>query len=499
MNNYCKITFSLCLLFSSISWAQQNNYWAIQYGGRSALLGGAAIGGFEDNASFYYNPGAVGFLNSASFSINTSSVGWYGYSFTDAFGPGTEVSDLKSFTVPYMISGIIPIKIAQTPKLKLGFTLFHKATSETEFDFSQEMDFDLVERYPGTEDYSASLNSHDVFNDQWFGVTTAYSINDQLSVGLTTFLTISDRLSNYNQNTIVYPDDGTINDLYSTALRSTVTNRMRVYKNNVVFKLGASYKLNSSNIGVTLTALSVGLNIFNYSRIEQMHDMDNIWIQNEEQTTYINSLTLNGAGADLRSNYKTPLSIGLGYHVETGDKGHISFSTEYFNKIDSYTALEFEHPSFTFPQETVLLGKGTSKVVYRRASKALMNVAIGAERRLSSRLSVLGSFRTDFSHFEAPDYSDLKPYEILKTIEIDQDLYHVTLGVMGFVQKVNLDLTFGIDYAYGSNNNEEPIANFVETIESDLERGLFLSGETDFDAQFNSQQLTVMFGFQLGF
>ncbi len=39
---------------------QDTQYWNLQYGTRSTLLGGAVIGSVSDLSATYYNPGALG-------------------------------------------------------------------------------------------------------------------------------------------------------------------------------------------------------------------------------------------------------------------------------------------------------------------------------------------------------------------------------------------------------------------------------------------------------
>jgi len=45
------------------STAQENNYWSIQYGTRSTLLGGAVIGSVSDLSATFYNPCRYDYMN----------------------------------------------------------------------------------------------------------------------------------------------------------------------------------------------------------------------------------------------------------------------------------------------------------------------------------------------------------------------------------------------------------------------------------------------------
>ena len=53
--------------------AQEVNYNTYQYGTRSALMGGAAVGGVRDSSAVYYNPGSLGFIQESSLSVSANA------------------------------------------------------------------------------------------------------------------------------------------------------------------------------------------------------------------------------------------------------------------------------------------------------------------------------------------------------------------------------------------------------------------------------------------
>jgi len=53
------------------SQAQDNNYWMQMPGSRSAIMGGAVVGGVRDNSAVFYNPGALGFVDSSTISVSS--------------------------------------------------------------------------------------------------------------------------------------------------------------------------------------------------------------------------------------------------------------------------------------------------------------------------------------------------------------------------------------------------------------------------------------------
>src|SRR5687767_15177530 len=54
--------------YSCIS--QDTHYWALQFGTRSSLMGGAVVGRVKDNSAIFYNPACLAFIDTSSITIN---------------------------------------------------------------------------------------------------------------------------------------------------------------------------------------------------------------------------------------------------------------------------------------------------------------------------------------------------------------------------------------------------------------------------------------------
>ncbi len=52
---------------------QEDNYWNLQYGTRSTLLGGTVIGSVSDLSATYYNPGAIALFPDTKFIISAQA------------------------------------------------------------------------------------------------------------------------------------------------------------------------------------------------------------------------------------------------------------------------------------------------------------------------------------------------------------------------------------------------------------------------------------------
>ena len=66
--------FTLLIIFIILTFcqltAQDRQFWDQAFGGRTALLGGIAVGGVRDYSATFYNPGALGFVSKRSMSVN---------------------------------------------------------------------------------------------------------------------------------------------------------------------------------------------------------------------------------------------------------------------------------------------------------------------------------------------------------------------------------------------------------------------------------------------
>src|SRR5210317_1961792 len=60
------------VFFSYPALSQDHHYWTQQFGSRSALMGGAVVGGVRDTSAGFYNPGALGFVNQPSLSVSAN-------------------------------------------------------------------------------------------------------------------------------------------------------------------------------------------------------------------------------------------------------------------------------------------------------------------------------------------------------------------------------------------------------------------------------------------
>ena len=104
-----KILISFLILFVISLEAQDRQYWDQAVGGgKTALLGGIAVGGVSDYSATFYNPGALSFLSKKSMSFNFNTYGIKDFSFINGGGPGIDSRYTRVSLYPASLAGPLP-------------------------------------------------------------------------------------------------------------------------------------------------------------------------------------------------------------------------------------------------------------------------------------------------------------------------------------------------------------------------------------------------------
>ena len=85
--------------------AQDRQFWDQAVGGRTALLGGLAVGGVRDYGATFYNPGALGFVSKTKLNFNFNMYGVKDFSFINGGGPGIDSRYTRVSLYPASLAG----------------------------------------------------------------------------------------------------------------------------------------------------------------------------------------------------------------------------------------------------------------------------------------------------------------------------------------------------------------------------------------------------------
>jgi hypothetical protein len=116
------------------------------------------------------------------------------------------------------------------------------------------------------------------------------------------------------------------------------------------------------------------------------------------------------------------------------------FSFEYFNSIDPYYLIEPEERGVIRPLDDNYTYTSVDFMGIMEAPTSILNIAIGYEQRLTKKINLLASFRTNNSFMDGY-YSDMSISQSF------WDLWHFSLG--GIYKKKRSDISIGISYCDG--------------------------------------------------
>src|SRR5262245_6540284 len=100
----------IVVLLPTVGFAQDTQYWNLQYGTRGELLGGVVVGSALDMSATFYNPAAIVFVEDPSFILTASVFGMQTIKLLDQ-DPDEESVDTRTFgPLPSMFAGVLPMK-----------------------------------------------------------------------------------------------------------------------------------------------------------------------------------------------------------------------------------------------------------------------------------------------------------------------------------------------------------------------------------------------------
>lgn len=452
MNKYFLLA---ALFFTQASYSQDNQYWTQQFGGRSAMLGGAVVGGVNDNSAIFYNPGALAFIKDASLSVNGNIYKVNVTSIENALGTDVDLKSTRFSLYPVMISGLVRFK--KNDRFVGSYALITRHFGNEKLQTRQESIGDFFPELPAQEEFIGSFEYESRIFEQWGGFGVGYRVSESFSVGLSQFISYRGHVYKQTAFTRMIFTDST--DYLISSLTDNQDVVLDVFR--LVWKAGIQYKsLNNWKLGLTITTPTVNvlgfanvsreISAYNYIDLESGRILDILALDRQK---------------NLPARYRTPLSIAIGVEKKF-NKSTIAFTAEYFHKLNKYQVAEpnpepFARPStFDFDiDEADFLS-----VVY--AADPIINFALGYEHSLSEKYTIYTSVRTDFS---AKD-EDMDPGNEMTVSDAYWNVYHATLGFS--IRKGATLTSIGGDYALGFNRRNENFDRFDRP--ESIYRGLFV-------------------------
>ena len=132
--------------------AQENNYWYIQYGTRSTLLGGAVIGSVSDLSATFYNPGAIALFPDVKFILSAQVYQLDNYTIKDGAAEGKDLEYSSVVPSPNFLAFDFDFDFLGDDRL--AFSLLTRQNAELEFSTRIIDSIDVIESSPGKENFA---------------------------------------------------------------------------------------------------------------------------------------------------------------------------------------------------------------------------------------------------------------------------------------------------------------------------------------------------------
>jgi hypothetical protein len=428
------ITMFWVMAAISAGWAQQGNYNFNNFGNRSILLSGNVTGSVEDIALAFYNPARLTEVGDTRFEFNAKAYQLSTLKVSNVLGEDATPSNTNFNGVPSMAGGTF--KLFGT---RFAFSFLSRTRTNTSINyFSEPLTRDILEAFPGEEEYKIGLDFNSFIRDEWFGLTWAHKLNDRLSLGISGF---GSSYKSEGRNTLEYT---VITNEGGVAFLQTANSyRQRSY--GLVLKVGANYNLPFMDVGLNVNLPYI--EVFQEGRFNFRNTIAGIG-SSEDQV-------IDNDYRELDSERREPFGVSLGAGIPIG-KSKLHINTDYVAAQGGYQRIKVP---------AIDIGDGElTEISFRDERRAVVNFGIGAEVYVHDKLKTYGGFSTDFNSLESDssifDFSG----ESDNGINIGANFIHGSAGIDYRASWATIIL--GATFTAGSSSFISPLRPGDEGLES---------------------------------
>lgn len=444
---YTTLLFTL-VLGCYISFAQENNYWNIQYGTRSTLLGGVVIGSVSDLSATFYNPGAIALFPDVKFILSAQIYQLDNYTIKDGAAEGKDLEYSSITPSPNFVAFDFNFDFLGKDRLALSVL----TRQNTNFEFRTRLidSLEVIESSPGKENFAGGVSFAKKFNDVWAGITYSTKLNEIFGIGITGYFAYRSHNSGKQIILQALKSDGDIASFQEI-------DNYRFNNLRTLLKLGFGVNFNPLTIGTTLTTPS--LNIFG-SGSASTHLFAAGLDTNRFESNYQD---------DVSSKYNSSWAIGFGaaYII---DKIKLHLSTEWYDAIKKFFVLDTQ-PFISQSSGAVLTNDLTHE------AKNVINYGLGIDYFANETLTFSGSIISDYAASVKNSETNLAPASAF-------DLIHIAAGSSFKIGKS--EITVGIVYSVGSQIIKNDV-NILPESGSLIER----------DSEMKFSRIKLLLGFEL--
>ena len=450
---YIKICFlSIGAIVISLALnAQDTHYNTVQFGTRSALMGGAVIGNVKDNTAVFYNPAGMGFIDSSTLAINGNAYQMDNIRIYNALGEKKDFKSSSLGSVPLFVGGMFS---KNNSKFKIGYSVM----SAVDFSFKATARIDeklpVVDdaESPGTEEFIGQASINSKLSELVFGVGGGYRLSTKWSVGISNIITVRSQTvarASYARFFLNQPGNPLVS---SSFVRSA-----DYYNIRYAARIGLNYQELNFSAGLTVTLPSVA--IMGTGTITADVIASNILFKGSRT-----SMLANDRQEKLKSIYHSPIAVTAGINWSQ-KKSSFGIAVQYFGKITTYDILKAAPSAFVRPAEFNTSLGSEQFLRLKTAAKSVFNIAFGYEYELKPDLIFSASIRTNGSYFD----KDLYGTTGIKADVTTWNIYHFTTG--STFTKGRAKMTLGLLYSMGTDNLRQEQGSFKKPAEVNFLQG----------------------------
>jgi len=448
-----KKIIALLFILNLFTIAQDRHFWDQAVGGKTALLGGIAVGGVRDYSATFYNPGALSFLSKKSMSVNFNMYGIKDFSFINGGGPGIDSRYTRVSLYPASLAG--PLPFIGDSLNRFSYMIYANGYSYVRVSERYEGYSDviptriqpgLVNNFEGDE-YLINQGKLDaLLSEVSVGFGYSKKIGDNVGIGFTLLGAYRDQTKQRYESYTAYD---TTNQRSAT---SDIFIDIDYWAVRFSGKFGISVEWDDLKLGATITTPSIALKLASGGTDHASLTSNNVII--DSTTGEPVDILASDRQEGLPVYYKTPFSIAAGIEYTISDETLIHFAAEWFAPISTYAVMQPESGNFILNNPAIVISRDNSADLLRvyDSMKSIFNAGIAVEHKMNDKVTGYAAIRTDFSN---ANYEEIDGLFIGFT---DFNIYHFTLGA-----STNIDDTMigvGFEYSHGERSDFPQIFNF---------------------------------------
>ena len=385
-------------------------------------------GSVDDLGFTYYNPARIALIDEPVFTINAKAYQFSALNIKNIFGRDEKLSDSKFEGVPSLLAGTF--KIGDSEKHKFAYAFLTKQRSRIDIGVTREnVSGGIVDEIEEVDKLAAGIEMSNRETDEWFGGTWGTKLRDNLSIGVSAFVSIYEFSGLYDVRYALHEISQEV-DFYNNIIKFN----QKSY--GMFWKVGLAWQLKNIDLGISIDAPYLEIidkGSFRYNEfLAGIGEEDDIY-------EYINY-------EDIESKRKEPLGISLGAGVPIG-KNKLHVKVDWHGRVSEYDRL-------VIPVEED--GNGDPLIfAFKDELKSVINFGVGAEIYLNEKLNFYAGFSTDFSPVEA----NANIFDLIGRGEQDTNLaadyYHYSFGVQ--LKLKNARVVIGSTYSSATATFDRPI------------------------------------------